>query len=654
MSEDLSNPSDHQPTPVSPETATIYRDDSQSGGAYPADLVWSPQETVTGFGEGHRYRLIRVIGRGGMGVVHEGWDSQLCRSVAIKLMERPQRQQPAAPQRQQPEALQRFFREARIASQLAHPGIVTIHEFGVTLDGQAFIVMELLLGKTLRQVLADISDRGGELPRLLNIFSETCLAMASAHQRGVIHRDLKPSNVMVCPFGVVSVMDWGVAKLLPDARPLDPAPLAVAAEFTADPPDAVPLSSAAEEHDDQTAALESLGHTMAGTIFGTPAYLPPEQARGDMDQVDCRSDVFGLGSILCEILTGSAPFAAESSDERCRQSAAGDLTAAFTRLDECRGPLPLVRLAKQCLAAEPEARPANAGEVAAAVTAYLESGQRRAEQELVQFFDLSLDLFCIAGLNGTFHRLNDNVQGLLGYQAADLINQPFLDYVHPDDQERTRSELSHLADEKPTFHFLNRYRHANGHYVWLEWNAHAVIEEGAVYAVARDVSDRMAAQELRLKLEQERETIATFTAAAGLFLTAPGSLKERLRNVVEEGTMQLGLLAMEVWLCGKDCTQPTRFVTSDPSLPGIDQPTVDAILSSYQPRQMTITKPVETTSAGGSRHQRISSIVGYPLVIGHHPLGLLAIYAEESLSEMHVTALTTTVVSLALAIAAEA
>ena len=433
-------------------------------------------------------------------------------------------------------------------------------------------------------------------------------------------------------------MDWGVAKLLVG----DPQqPTLLLSEPTSSPQPSPPSTPEDRALEDPTAAAGSPGQTLAGTIFGTPAYLPPEQARGELDRIDYRADVFGLGSILCEILTGRAPFTGDTDDERRRLAAAGKVEDAFERLESSRGPLPLIRLAKQCMAADPEARPADAGEVAAAVTQYLESGQRRAEQELVQFFDLTLDLFCIASLKGTFHRLNDNVTNLLGYQAENLINQPFLDYVHPNDQERTQAELAELAEKKSTLHFLNRYRHADGHYVWLEWNAHAVVEEGAVYAVARDVSDRMAAQALREKMERERETIASFTAAAGLFLTAPGTLTERLRNVVEEGTAQLGLLAMEVWLCNENCTQPQVLVSSNPDIAGISPETVNTVVSSHQPQHLS----GDDITTG--------SVVGYPLVVGHRAVGLLAIYAEESLSEMHVTALTTTVASVALAVAAE-
>jgi PAS domain S-box-containing protein len=623
---------DHSSRPrPSPEAGTIGRhvDDTR-----PPAFTPKGSEAITGFGDGHRYRLVREIGRGGMGIVHEGWDSQLCRSVAIKIMDDAQQRQPGG--------LQRFLREAQIASQLSHPGIVTIHEFGVTLAGQAFIVMERLVGQTLRQLLKDITDRDRHLPGFLTHFSEVCQAMAFAHDRGVIHRDLKPSNIMVCPYGVVSVMDWGVAKVLAESDP--------GASFTTGviPPSPSSSHTNLPAEETPTTSVPARGGTLAGTIFGTPAYLPPEQARGEVDRVDFRSDVFGLGSVLCEILTGRAPFTAENDDDRCRLAAAGDLRDAFERLDGSGCPLPLIRLVKRCLAAAPEARPADAGEVASAITKYLESGQRRAEQELVQFFDLSLDLFCIAGLNGTFHRLNDNVKSMLGYAPHELEGQPFLDYVHPDDRERTRRELTTLAEEIPTIHFLNRYRHRDGHYVWLEWNAHTAAEEGAVYAVARDVSERMAAAEVRRRLERERETIAAFTAAAGLFLTASGSLVERLHNVVEEGAFQLGLVSMEVWRCDPSGSSVDRVTTSSPETSCADPEVIAHIIRSQQPQQH---------SAADIHPNAIfpneSNFVGYPLVVGGQMLGLLGICTTENLSGMHLMAMSPLVTCLALAIAAE-
>lgn len=312
---------------------------------------------------------------------------------------------------------------------------------------------------------------------------------------GVIHRDLKPGNIMVGDYGMVTVMDWGLAKILAEPGDLDDGLHATRALGVV--ADAVTHDAGADPP------------TVAGTILGTPNYLAPEQARGDLELVDKRTDVFGLGAILCEILIGSAPFSATDPVVLWSMAAAGDTAAAIARLNACEAPRPMVDLAMRCLAVDPRDRPADARQVAAEVTHYLESGQRRAEQQLVEFFDLSVDLFCIASLSGYFRRINDNFPRLLGYSADALLSQKFIDFVHPDDGAKTLAELDRLAHGgKPTIQFLNRYRHADGHYLWFEWTARSVPKEGLIYAVARDVTDRMAAAESRARLEQEHSRLS--------------------------------------------------------------------------------------------------------------------------------------------------
>jgi serine/threonine-protein kinase len=406
-------------------------------------------------GAGGRYRLIREVGRGGMGVVYEALDLQLERSVAIKSLK---------VNGDRPSQLKRFLREARIASRLNHPGIMAIHEFGQTGDGRAFMVMRLLRGQTLRQILDARTGASDDLPRLLAAFLQACQAVASAHAAGVIHRDLKPANIMVGEYSLVTVMDWGLAKVLDD-----PLPEVV---FT----------------DDEREETPGEIHTACGTVFGTPGYLAPEQARGAIDRVDRRTDVFGLGCILCEILTGVPAYRGATQVEVWRQAEEGDTAAALARLEACDGPEMLSALARRCLAIAPEQRPADAGELVEALVAHLESGQRRAEQQLVRFFDLSVDLFCIASLSGTFLRVNDNAIRLLGHPESVLLSRKFLDFVHPDDQATTLAEVEKLGRGETTLRFCNRYRRADGHFVTLEWNARAVPEEGVIYAVARDVT----------------------------------------------------------------------------------------------------------------------------------------------------------------------
>ena len=171
-----------------------------------------------------------------------------------------------------------------------------------------------------------------------------------------------------------------------------------------------------------------------------------------------------------------------------RQAEEGDTAAALARLETCEGPEALVTLARACLASAPEQRPADAGEMVEALVTHLESGQRRAEQQFVRFFDLSIDLFCIASLSGTFLRVNDNVVRLLGHPERMLLSRKFLDFIHPDDQATTLAEVAKLGRGETTHRFCNRYRCADGRFVTLEWNARAVPEEGAIYAVAREVT----------------------------------------------------------------------------------------------------------------------------------------------------------------------
>jgi serine/threonine-protein kinase len=190
----------------------------------------------------------------------------------------------------QDDAEQRFLREARLTGALQHPGIVPVHNLGRLADGRLFYTMKLVRGRTLAELLRDEPDGPERLPRLLAVVEKVCQAVAYAHSRGVIHRDLKPSNVMVGQFGEVQVMDWGLAKELSRTEP------------------AVVPDEATEDVETVGRVEEAAGLSRAGAALGTPAYMPPEQAAGDWDIVDERADVFALGAILCQALTGQPPY----------------------------------------------------------------------------------------------------------------------------------------------------------------------------------------------------------------------------------------------------------------------------------------------------------------------------------------------------------
>jgi serine/threonine-protein kinase len=296
-----------------------------------------------------RFEVHGEIGRGGMGAVLRGHDPTLGRDLAIKVL--------LASRLRDADALRRFHEEAQIGGQLQHPGLVPVYELSAGADGRPFFAMKLVDGRTLAALLKERKAPTDDLPRWLTVFEQVCQAVGYAHARGVIHRDLKPANVMVGAFGEVQVMDWGLAKVLG---------LGGSSTDTAAAGGVVPGGTTV-----RTARTESGGsESQAGAVLGTPSYMPPEQARGEIDHLDYRADVFGLGAILCEILTGQPPFTGQDVSAILGRSARGDLAETFTRLDGCGADAELVRLAKACLAAEPGARPPDGAAVAAQVAAY--------------------------------------------------------------------------------------------------------------------------------------------------------------------------------------------------------------------------------------------------------------------------------------------
>jgi eukaryotic-like serine/threonine-protein kinase len=310
------------------------------------------------------YELREEIGRGGMGVVYRARDTALGRDVAVKLLS--QRYPADSP------AAQRFLGEARITGQLQHPGIPAVHQVGALADGRPFLAMKLIKGSTLEDILKHRPDPAAERGRLLAVFEAVCQAVGYAHAHRVIHRDLKPANVMVGAFGEVQVMDWGLAKVLGEEAPA--AAEALAAEQTRAWTQVSPTPEAGS-------------HTQAGSLVGTPAFIAPEQALGEIDKVNERADVFGLGALLAVVLTGQPPYVGESSEAVRVQAARGKLDDCFARLGASGAEPELVALCQKCLAFEPADRPADAGAVAAAVAglrAAADERARRAELERVR------------------------------------------------------------------------------------------------------------------------------------------------------------------------------------------------------------------------------------------------------------------------------
>ena len=325
---------------------------------YPVAVPSSPQMPRSD--SDSRYQLQGEIARGGMGAIIKGRDTDLGRDLAIKVL--------LASHKDKPEVIQRFVEEAQIGGQLQHPGIAPVYELGQFSDKRPFFAMKLVKGETLAKLMDDREDAADERGKFIGIFEQICQTMAYAHSRGVIHRDLKPANIMVGAFGEVQVMDWGLAKVLQTGGVADEKK----AKQTQQGQSIIQTMRSAGS--DVPGSFGSTGSdTQMGSVMGTPAYMPPEQALGEIDQMNERADVFGLGAILCEILTGKPPYVGDDGTQVYRLASRGKLEDCFERLAACEADAELLTLTRHCLKLEPTDRPGNAGVLAESVSGYLES-----------------------------------------------------------------------------------------------------------------------------------------------------------------------------------------------------------------------------------------------------------------------------------------
>jgi serine/threonine protein kinase len=293
-----------------------------------------------------------------MGKVWLARDVSLGRDVALKEL-----------QSETPSGKSRFLREAQVTGRLEHPGIVPVYEMGRDPEtGRPFYVMRFIRGRTLTEVTADFHRNRRpdwyepmELVRLLTAFVSVCQTIAYAHSHGIVHRDLKGENIILGEFGEVIVLDWGLAKRL---------------DGTDDPVDSI----------ESDATLNATaGRTMMGQVMGTPAYMAPEQADGRLDLIGPSTDVFGLGAVLYEILTGSAPFSGTTVPNIIQQAKRCEVAPPQVLWPEV--PPGLASACLKALSKSPSDRYASAAELGQEVQGWQDRQRRQAEDDLRRAFD---------------------------------------------------------------------------------------------------------------------------------------------------------------------------------------------------------------------------------------------------------------------------
>jgi len=329
-----------------------------------------------------KYVIEKELGKGGMGIVFSALDKNIQRNVAMKII--------ALDQPSDVDNIVRFIEEVQITGQLEHPNIVPTYELGTTKDGKIYYTMKMVKGNTLETIIDELRrDRVSELKEtaggtakgeaiselkegkagkqyslthLLQIFIQICNGIAFAHNKGVIHRDLKPENIMIGEFGEVLIMDWGLAKVIgqPERKISDTVKGGQPERKASDTVKGIRESAFATK-------------TMDGAVIGTPSYMSPEQAAGDIAEIDERSDVYGLGAILYQIVTYEPPYVGTDAYRVIKDSIQKPVIPPRKRSPENRVPKEVEAICLKAMAKDKNERYSSANELASDIQNYLEN-----------------------------------------------------------------------------------------------------------------------------------------------------------------------------------------------------------------------------------------------------------------------------------------